>query len=147
MVQKFTLQVVIAVMLLLVGLLLPVPGQTREAGAGNYAEQREQLLDGLKLSPGKAKAFMSVGGHWDQIRQDLFEGIKTNEADLETALAAPQPDENKINRLVNALVVAHDQLFETFKSQRQEEMAVLTPVQRGKFLLDLKKWHEERIGN
>ena len=74
------------------------------------------------------------------------ERLRQNENDLETALAAPQPDENKISHLVNALIAAHDQLFETFKSQRQEEMALLTPVQRGKFLLALKKWHEERLG-
>jgi Spy/CpxP family protein refolding chaperone len=143
--QKFKVRCVIMGMLLVLGLLWPVPGQAREAGADSYAEQREQLINDLKLSPEKAKAFMSVGGHWDQIRQNLIEGIKKNEADLETALAAPQPDENKINQLVSGLIVAHDQLFETFKSQRQEEMALLTPVQRGKFLLALKKWHEERM--
>ncbi len=89
---------------------------------------------------------MSVGEHWDQIRQNIIAGIKENETDLETALAAPQPDDSKITHLVNALIAAHDQLFETFKSQRQEEMALLTPVQRGKFLLSLKKWHEEQMG-
>jgi hypothetical protein len=135
-------------LLLLLAGLCPVFGQARSTGADNYAdytEQREQLLGDLKLSSGKAKAFMSVAGHWDQIRQGLIEGIKKDEADLETALAPPQPDENKINYLVNALIAAHDQLFESFKSQRQEEMALLTPIQRGRFLLALKKRHEQQL--
>ena len=37
----------------------------------------------------------------------------------------------------------HANLLETFKVQRQAEMALLTPVQQGKFLMTLKKWHEE----
>jgi hypothetical protein len=43
----------------------------------------------------------------------------------------------------------HDQLFQSLKAQRQEEMALLTPVQQGKFVLALKKWHgnmKEKLG-
>ena len=72
MIQKFAIRLIIMGMLLLLGLPLPVPGQTGETGAGSYAEQREQLLSDLKLSSDKVKAFMSVGGHWDQIRQELI---------------------------------------------------------------------------
>jgi Spy/CpxP family protein refolding chaperone len=142
--QKFSIRLWIMGILLILGLLLPGSGWAQKAGALNTTEQREQLLKDLNLTSDKAKAFMSVGGHWDQIRQDLIADIKKNETDLETALAAPRADDNTINRLVNGLIAEHDQLFETFKSQRQEEMATLTPVQRGKFLLALKKWHEEQ---
>ncbi len=132
-------------LLLMLGLLTPNLGQPKEEGVVDSSVQREQLITDLNLSPDKAKAFLAVGGHWDQLRKDIIARIKKNEADLETALAAPQPDEGKINTLVSTLIVDHDQLFGTFMAQRQEEMALLTPVQRGKFLLALKKWHEEQM--
>ena len=131
--------------LLIFGFLTPGLGQSQKAG-GEFSVPREQVLRDLNLAPDKAKAFMAVGEHWDKIRQNIIAGIKGNETGLETALAAPQPDDSKITHLVNALVAAHDQLFDTFKSQRQEEMGLLTPVQRGKFLQALKKWHEEQMG-
>jgi hypothetical protein len=145
MVIKFSIRFIILGMLLLLGLLWPGSGRAQKADAVDTTGQREQLLKDLKFSPDKAKAFLSVGAHWDQIREDLITDIKNSETDLETALGAPQPDDTKINRLVNGLIAEHDQLFETFKSQRQEEMAMLTPVQRGKFLLALKKWHEQQM--
>ena len=145
MLQKMTVWFRLVVLLLIFGFLTPGLAQSQGAGAGNYLGQREQLLRDLNLSPDKAKAFMSAGTHWEQIRQNIIKGIKENETGLETALAAPQPDDSKITHLVKALIAAHDQLFDTFKSQRQEEMNLLTPVQRGKFLLALKKWHEEQM--
>jgi hypothetical protein len=132
-------------LLLVLGLLKPNLGQPKEPGEGKFSGQREQLITDLGLSPDVAKAFLAVGGKWDQIRKDITVKIKKNEADLETALAAPQPDEGKINTLVSTLVIDHDQLFGTFMAQRQDEMALLTPVQRGKFLLALKKWHEQQM--
>jgi Spy/CpxP family protein refolding chaperone len=145
MLRKMTVWSRLVVLLLIFAFLAPGLAQSQGAGAGNYLGQREQLLRELNLSPDKAKAFMSVGAHWEQIRQKIIAGIKENETGLESALGAPPPDDNKITHLVNALIAAHDQLFDTFKSQRQEEMNLLTPVQRGKFLLALKKWHEEQM--
>jgi hypothetical protein len=145
MVQKFSIRFIVVGMLLLLGLWLPGSGQAQRADAVNCAEQREQLLKDLNISPDRSKAFMSVGAHWDQVREDLVKEIKKNETDLETALGAPQPDDTKINHLVSSLIAEHDELFETFKSQRREEMALLTILQRGKFLLALKKWHERQM--
>ena len=59
------------------------------------------------------------------------------------AVAGPTPDEVKIRELVPVIIADHNQLFESFKAQRQEEMTLLTPLQQAKYLLALKKWHEE----
>ncbi len=107
------------------------------------AMQRGELVKELNLSPDKAKEFLAVGEKYHQVREEVIGKIKKGEDDLKTALAAPQPDEGKINQIVSALIADHDQLFETFKAQRHEEMALLTPLQRGKFLMALKKWHDE----
>jgi Spy/CpxP family protein refolding chaperone len=130
-------------LLLVLILMTPSLGQPKEEReAGSLEMQREKLVKELNLSPDKAKEFLAVGEKYHQIRQDVIGRIKKSETDLTTALAAPQPDESKINQIVTALIADHLQLFETFKAQRHEEMGLLTPVQRGKFLLALKKWHE-----
>ena len=146
MVCKTKIWLVLVAVLLMLGVQMPGKAHSREPGTGKNELQSKQLISDLDLSADKAKAFTSVGEHWDQIRQNIIGGIKENETDLEKAIAASKPDEGKINQLVNALITGHDQLFETFKAQRQEEMTLLTPVQRGKFLLSLKKCHEEQMG-
>jgi Spy/CpxP family protein refolding chaperone len=131
-------------LLLVAALLSPGLAQPKEEGEGSHLGiPREKLIIELNLSPDKAQEFLAVGGKYDQSRKEVIERIKKNENELGKALLAPQPDEGKINELVAALISDHDVLFETFKAQRQEEMALLTPMQRGKFLLALKKWHEE----
>jgi Spy/CpxP family protein refolding chaperone len=130
--------------LLVAALLSPALAQPKKEGEGSHLGiPREKLIIELNLSPDKAQEFLAVGGKYDQTRQEVIERIKKNEYELEKELKAPQCDEGKINKLVTAIISDHDVLFETFKAQRQEEMALLTPVQRGKFLLALKKWHEE----
>ncbi len=131
---------------LLLMLMLMTPSLSlskEEIEPGSMEMQRQKLVEELNLSPDKAKEFLAVGEKYHQIRQDVIGRIAKNESDLNTALAAPQPDESKINQIVTALIADHDQLFESFKAQRHEEMGLLTPMQRGKFLLALKKWHEE----
>ena len=44
---------------------------------------------------------------------------------------------------MTAVTADFDRLMASFKAQRQEEMALLTPSQQGKFILALKKWHQE----
>ena len=60
-------------------------------------------------------------------------------AGVEKALAAPHPDEGKINELVAAAIAGQDQLFATFKAQRQEEMALLSSISPGEVLHGFKK--------
>jgi Spy/CpxP family protein refolding chaperone len=130
-------------LLLVVALLAPSLGQAKEEREGSYSEMQQKLVKELNLTPDKAKEFQAVGEKYDKSREELIERIEKIESELEKALAAPQPDEGKINELVAAAAAEHDKLFATLKTQRQDEMALLTPVQRGKFLIALKKWHQE----
>ena len=130
-------------LLLMVALLVLDAGQVNGEDRGNYSGmERETLVKELGLTPGLAKAFQSVGEKFDQSRDGIIAGIKQRESDLEKAMAAPKPDETKIKELVAGVIQGHDQLFQTLKTQRQEEMALLSPIQQGKFILALKKWHE-----
>jgi Spy/CpxP family protein refolding chaperone len=129
-------------LLLVVALMAPSLGQAQEKREGSYSELQQKLVKELNLAPDKAKEFQAVGEKYDQSRVEIIGRIEKNDRELEKALAAPQPDEGKINELVAGAIAGQDQLFATFKAQRQEEMALLTPVQRGKFLMALKKGHQ-----
>jgi Spy/CpxP family protein refolding chaperone len=128
---------------LAVVLLAPGIGQAREEPGGSPSIQREKLAKDLNLTPEKAKEFQVVGEKYDQSREEIIGPMRNNESELEKALTVTQPDEAKIKELVAAITAGHDKLVDTFKAQRREEMLLLTPVQQGKFLMALKKWHEE----
>jgi Spy/CpxP family protein refolding chaperone len=130
-------------LLLAISLVTPGPGQAQEKRGPDPGVQKEMLAKDLGLTPDKAKAFLAVGEKYQRGRQEIIERIRKNEDELEQATAAPQPDEAKIKGLVAATTADHNKLWETFKVQRQDEIALLTPVQQGKFLLALKKWHRE----
>ena len=130
-------------LLLVAALMAPSLGQAQEKREGSYSELQQKLVKELNLTPDKAKEFQAVGEKYDQTRAEVIGRIEKNDSELEKALAAPQPDEGKINELVAAAISGQEQLFATFKAQRQEEMALLTPVQRGEFLMALRKWHHE----
>jgi len=131
-------------LLVVVALLALGPGQTwGDPGAGYMKMEQETLCKDLGLTPEQAKAFQAIGDKFDQSREAIVADLKNKENDLEKALAAPKPDEEKIRGLVSQITQGHDQLFQSLKAQRQEEMAILNPVQQGKFVMALRKWHEE----
>ncbi|MCK9377912.1 MAG: periplasmic heavy metal sensor [Syntrophobacterales bacterium] len=124
-------------------LLVPALGQAQEKPGAQGKAQWQQLLKNLNLDPDKAKSFQAIEEKYGQIRQDLTARIKQNEDNLEKAMGAAQPDDAKLKESVAKVIAGHNQLFESFKHERQEEMALLTPMQQAKFLLELKKWHQE----
>ena len=130
-------------LLLTAVLLTPGPGQAREERGGSPGMHKEKLAKDLNLTPEKAEQFQRLDEKYDQGRKEIIERIRNNESQLDKALAVTPPDEGKIKELVAALGEGHDKLVETLKAQRREEMALLTPVQQGKFLMALKKWHQE----
>jgi Spy/CpxP family protein refolding chaperone len=131
-------------LLFVVALLVSGLGQANGEPRGSYSSMdRVKLLLELGLTSEQAKAFQAIDDKFDQSREGIIEEIKNNESNLEQAISSSEPDEVKIKGLVAAVTRGHDQLFQTFKAQRQEEMALLTPIQQGRFLLALKKWHQE----
>ena len=96
----------------------------------------------MKLSPEKAKDFNAVEEKYAKDRQELIERLKKSQAELETALAAATPDEAKIKGLVTAIRADQDKMVKSFRSQVDEELALMTPVQQGQYLLTLHKWRE-----
>jgi Spy/CpxP family protein refolding chaperone len=134
---------------LLMAAMLLTPGNCQaqaEPAGSHYKLEWEKLVKELNLTPERAAEFQALGAKYSQTRKALIEKLKKNESDLEKAVAGPKPDEVKIKELVPVIIADHNQLFESFKAQRQEEMTLLTPLQQAKYLLALKKWHEENRG-
>lgn len=127
-------------------LVAPALGQQPKGEMGQrLKERRIEMIKGLKLAPEKEKAIMAVGDKYTAQRKGIIEALKKAHADLQAALAAPKPDEAKIKELVTALTSGQDALFNSFKSQRDEELALMSPVEQGKYLTELGKWRHQMM--
>ena len=78
-------------------------------------------------------------------RKDIVAGVKKANDDLQAALAAATPDEAKLKELVSALTASQDKMFASFKNQRDEELALMTPVEQAKYLIVLGQWRQKMM--
>lgn len=124
-------------------LVAPALGRGPEDIDKKYKEMRMQMIKQLKLAPDKEKAVLAVGDEYGGQRKDITDGMKKDRDELQAALAAPKPDETKIKELVNALNSGQDKLFASFKSQRDAELALMTPVEQGKYLMEMLRWRQQ----
>jgi small-conductance mechanosensitive channel len=137
----------VGVLCALLGALLVAP--TLSQAKGEVKEQlkelKGQILKEMKLAPDKEKAFMAVDDKYAAERQKIIADLKQSQKDLRSAVAAAKPDEAKVKDMVSALTAGQDKLFASFKSQRDEELALLSPVDQGKYLLALSQWRHEMM--
>ncbi len=140
---KFNIKVVALCAILSAMLVVPALAQAKKETGDVFKERREQMVKSLKLAPEKEKAIIAVEEKYAKDRKELVSSMKKANADLEAAMKAAKPDEAKIKGLVEAITAGQDKLFASFKSQRDEEMAQMTPVEQGKYLMALSKWREE----
>lgn len=125
-------------------LVAPALGQVKkDEKMERFKQQRIQIIKQLKLAPDKEKAVLAVEDKYSSQRPEINVGLKKNQEELQAALAAPKPDEAKVKELVSAVTGGMDSLFNSFKSQREEEMALMSPIEQGKYLMEMSKWREE----
>ena len=77
--------------------------------------------------------------------QTIIANIKKSSDELKAALAAATPDEAKVKELVNAVTAGQDNLFASFKKQREEEMGLMTPIEQGKYLMAMSQWRQKMM--
>ena len=130
-----------AIFLILTSLLLvPALGQAKEdSWAEKHKMRRAALVKELKLSPEKAKDFNAVEEKYAKDRQELVARLKKSQAELQKALAAATPDEAKIKDLVAAIRADQEKMVKSFQSQKDDDLALMTPVQQGRYLMLLHK--------
>ena len=128
--------------------LLVVPalgqtGQTNEELGKQLKDYKAQILKELKVTPEKEKALMAVEDKYSLMRGEIVEKSKQTWDGLQAALAAPNPDDAKVKAAVAAYVDGQANLFKTFRSQLEEELALMTPTQQGKYLVAMEKWRQQ----
>ena len=140
---KFNFKLAALCALLSVALAVPALAKDKTDMGERFKQERERMIKQLKFAPEKEKALIGVEEKYVESRQAIIAALKKARTDLQAALAAPTPDEAKVNELVNAITSGQDKLFDSFKSQRNEELALLTPVERGKYLQGMEKLRHE----
>ena len=125
-------------------LLMPALGQAVEEEA-HHKEQKDQIIKELKLPPEKEKAMLAVEDKYARERTDIIAGIKKANDELQAAMAATNPDEAKLKELVSALTAGQDKMFASFKNQRDEELALMTPAEQAKYLIVLGQWRQKMM--
>ena len=132
----------------ILSVLLVVPalgqtGQTNEALGKELKVYKAETFKELKVAPDKEKALLGVEDKFSVQRGEIVDGQKKAWDGLLATLAAPTPDDAKIKAAVAAYIDAQTKMFNSFKSQLTEELALLTPVQQGKYLVAMEKWRQQ----
>jgi hypothetical protein len=126
-------------------LVMPALGQAKGEEGAQFKEKREQMVKELKLAPEKEKAILAVADKYARERKEIVDGVKKANVDLQAALGAATPDEVKLKELVSALTAGQDKMFASFKNQRDEELALMTPAEQAKYLLTLGQWRQKMM--
>ncbi len=126
-------------------LLLPTLGQAVDEEGAHHKAQKDQIIKELKLAPEKEKAMLAVEDKYAKERQDIVAGMKKATEELQATCAGAKPDEAKLKELVSALTSGQDKMFASFKNQRDEELALMTPVEQARYLLILGQWRQKMM--
>ena len=133
---------------ILLSVLLVVPalsqtGQTNEELGKQLKDYKANILKELKITPDKEKALMAVEDKYSLMRGEIVDSSTQAWDNLQAALAAPKPDEAKVKGAVTAYMDAQAKLFGNFRGQLNDELAQMTPIQQGKYLVAMEKWRQQ----
>jgi hypothetical protein len=126
-------------------LLMPALGQAKGEEAAVEKKKKDQIIKELKLAPEKEKAVLAVADKYAKERQGIVAGMKKANDDLQAAIAAANPDEAKLKALVSALTAGQDKMFASFKNQRDEELALMTPAEQAEYMMVLGQWRQKMM--
>jgi hypothetical protein len=124
-------------------LVIPALGQLNEDLGKKLCAYKAQTLKELKIAPDKEKKLEAVEEKCVVAREKIIADLKKSKEDLQAALAVASPDEAKIKGLVNAFTAAQLNLFNSFRNELNEELAQMTPVQQGKYLMAMERWRQD----
>ena len=140
--RKFNFKLVALCTLLSAMLVVPALGQVKVEEGGRYKARKNQMIKNLKLAPEKEKAILALEDKYAKERIEIVAGVRKANNDLKAALAEAKPDESKVKALVSAITAGQDNLFASFRKQRDEEMGQMTPVEQGKYLMAMSQWRQ-----
>lgn len=124
-------------------LVMPALGQLNEDLGKKLCEFKAKTLKELKISPDTEKKLLAMEEKCVVERGKIIADLKKSKEDLQAALAAPSPDEAKVKGLVKAFTTAQLDLFNSFRNELNEEMAQMSPLQQGKYLMAMERWRQD----
>ena len=127
-------------------LVVPALGQTAQTNeelGKQLKDYKANILKALKIAPDKEKALLEVEDKYSLMRGEIAETSKKAWDNLQAALAAPKPDDAKIKEAVGTYIDGQAKLFQSFRKQLEEELALMSPIQQGKYLVAMEKWREQ----
>jgi hypothetical protein len=137
----FKLVVLATIMSLL--LVVPVLGQTNEELGKQLKEYKAHTYADMKLDPKLIKKLDAVEDKYSEMRGKLVDASKKAWDNLQAALAATKPDKAKIKGLVKDYIAAQGDLFASFRKELDDELALMSPIQQGRYLVAMEKWRQK----
>jgi Spy/CpxP family protein refolding chaperone len=132
----------------ILSLLLVVPAlgqtaQTNEELGKQLKDYKAKIFEQIKANPNQQKSLIAVEDKYSTIRGEIVDSSKKAWDNLQAALAAANPDEAKVKEAVSAFIAAQSKLFTSFRSELDEELAQMSPVQQGKYLVAMEQWRQQ----
>ena len=124
-------------------LVVPALGQVTEDLGKKLCEFKTKTLKELKISPDKEKKIIASEEKCVSEREKIIAELKKAKDDLQAAVAEPTPNEAKIKGLVNTFVAAQGKLFASFRNELKAELALMSPLQQGKYLMAMERWRQD----
>lgn len=143
--RKFNFKLVGVCAVLCALLLVPAAAQGKEDVGAELKEQKMKIIKQLNLAPDKEKAMLELEEKYSAEREKILDSTMKALDNLQAELKKAKPDEAKVQDLVKSLTTSQDNLFDSFKGQRDKEMALMSPIEEGRYLLALGKWREEMM--
>jgi len=124
-------------------LVMPALGQLNEDLGKKLCAFKAKTLKELKIAPDVEKKLLAAEEKCVVAREKIIADLKKSKEDLQAALAVPSPDEAKVKGLVNTFTAAQLNLFNSFRNELNEEMALMSPLQQGKYLMAMERWRQD----
>ena len=124
-------------------LVVPVLGQTDQELGKQLKEYKAQTFKELKVNPNQEKALVAIEDKYSTARGQIVESSKKSWDELQAVLAEATPAEAKLKERVKAYIDGQTKLFNSFRTELDEEMAQMSPLQQGKYLVAMEKWREK----
>jgi hypothetical protein len=127
-------------------LVVPVLGQTADTDeelGKQLKEYKTQTFKELKVNPNQAKALLAIEDKYSIMRGKIVAASKKDWDDLQAVLAEANPGEAKVKKRVTAYIASQSKLFHSFRSELEEELALMNPVLQGKYLVAMEGWRQK----
>ena len=124
-------------------LVIPALGQVNQNLGEKLKDFKAKTLKELKIAPDTEKTLLAAEEKYVAAREKIIADLKKSKEDLQAALAAPSPDEAKIKELVKTFIAGEQNLFTSFRNELNEEMAQMSPLQQGKYLMAMERWRQD----